>query len=105
MVARKWTQADFAREAGVSDDAISRYVSGKTGVSKMNAEKMAVALGMTVDDMMTACTEAGEPHEFEAPEGAPAPAGAIRLQVDQFVPYAVAVKILTLLQRQHAACR
>jgi transcriptional regulator with XRE-family HTH domain len=105
MVDRKWTQADFAREAGVSDDAISRYVRGNTGVSLVNAEKMAAALGMSVDEMMTACTAAGEPHQFLEAKAAAAPAGQVRLQVDQYVPYALAVKILTLLQRRHMAGR
>jgi transcriptional regulator with XRE-family HTH domain len=106
MKARKWAQADFAKEAGVSDDAISRYIRGRSLPTVANAQRMAAALEMTVEEMMAACDgdhEHEHHREFIAPKPQPMSitsvgmAGFIRLHIDESVPLSIAAKILTIL--------
>lgn len=99
MLAKNWHQRDFARAAGISDDAISRYIRGRSLPTMGYAEKMAAALGMTVPEMMAACDTKGSLDDGLL-QGAPAgPAKWMRLQIDQMVPYALAIKVLGLLEK------
>lgn len=51
---RDLTQEQLAKLSGVSRINIARYESGKITPSLLNAQKLAIALGVTVTDLMTA---------------------------------------------------
>ncbi len=44
-----WTQADLAKESGVSASAISRFEQGRQKPTIESADRLADALGVTLD--------------------------------------------------------
>lgn len=50
--AKGMTQADLAKATKINRVTIAKYETGKIGPTLVNAEKMAQALGVTVDDLI-----------------------------------------------------
>lgn len=99
MVAKGWNQSELARRAGVTRDAVSTYVRGKTMPTRQSAGALAEALGISVEELLPnlieSAIDADDPAlEIKTSPGAPAKAW---LRVNQLVTLETAIKISQLL--------
>lgn len=105
LVKNGWSQAEFARRAQarapegmrIGTDSISHYVNGRYLATPAHIKVMAETLGIDPRELLPAkgVSEAGEslpPINVQSMEG-----GAW-LKVNQFVPWPLALKILSLLK-------
>lgn len=61
LVRREWNQSDLARRSGIHTSRISDWVNGKRAPSTENAERLADALGVSVDEVLTAAGHRPDP--------------------------------------------
>lgn len=52
MRANLWTQADFARHAGIGEDVLSTWMTGRSYPRLTNLATAAKNIGMAVDDFL-----------------------------------------------------
>lgn len=52
MTERGWHQSELARQAELTRDAVSTYVNGRSLPDPRNAQKLADAFGMTVEQLL-----------------------------------------------------
>ncbi|MCH4543182.1 helix-turn-helix domain-containing protein [Ochrobactrum sp. A-1] len=100
MTAKGWRQAELARRSGLTRDAISTYVTGRSFPSPQNAAKLAEALGVTAEELLPnmveeAIASAHPDFEFKTSAGDPTRAW---IKIDRSVSLATAVKIAELIQ-------
>jgi transcriptional regulator with XRE-family HTH domain len=106
MSGKGWHQADFARASGVSDDAISRYIRGRSLPTRDSAKLLADALGMSVQQLMIACDGESDPDIFALPPVPPPPVAdpdRVRWAYDAYIPFDIAQKLTAVLRQAQQA--
>ena len=103
IMARGWTQSEFARHCGLNRDAISTYVRGKSSPSPVNLEKMAEVLGMRPEELMPNYYEAAHAKADSQMElrDVPNEEGYMWLKLNLRLPKKVAIEIFMKAQ-EHA---
>lgn len=100
MISKGWRQSELARRAGLTRDAISTYVNGRSLPSPQNAKKLADALEVPVENLLPNIVEGAISQgraDFEFKTIASDPTRAW-IKIDRSVSLATAVKIAELIQ-------
>ena len=100
IMAKGWTQSEFARNCDLARDAISTYVRGRSVPSPQSLEKMAKVLGMRPEDLMPNYYEAAHNRQdptFEL-RAVPNEEGYMWLRLNMRLPKEVALKIFLMAQ-------
>lgn len=102
MIGKGWRQSEMARRAKIQRNAISTYMLGKSFPTAANLRKLAQLFDMEPEDLLPnhieSAIDADNPAlSMQVSPGAPDKAW---LRINQLVPTALAVKILTLLQEE-----
>ena len=104
LVRKGWTQSELSRQSGISRDSISTYVRGIALPDPINAQKLATAFGITVQELHPASTQVSVEESVPSVELKQAVgSGKAWLRVNKEVSYEVAVKILALLEENPAS--
>jgi len=103
MLAKGWNQSDLARRAGVGRDAISTYINGRSVPEPLNRQKIADALGVSVEELVAdpfLATASGQPGVTvrQAEE-----LGMVYLTIHRAIPMAIAAEIIDRLKSAQAA--
>jgi len=100
IMAKGWTQSEFARNCDLARDAISTYVRGRSVPSPPSLEKMACVLGMRPEELMPNYYEAA--HNKQEPtfeiRAVPNEEGYMWLRLNMRLPKEVALKIFLMAQ-------
>jgi len=105
MVAKNWRQSDLARASGLGRDSISGYMRGRNMPEPTSAQRLADALGVTVEQLYPGSVERAIDHEmpsleFRQAAGHP---GRVWLRVNRMVPFGTASRTVSLLQEADEA--
>jgi transcriptional regulator with XRE-family HTH domain len=104
MLKKGWTQSDLSREASkhmpnkkFGRDLISNYIRARMLPDARHAQALSKALGTSVEDLIPA----RGPRDSVAPRMSTRDAGDGNawLQINQAVPWAVALKVMQILQQ------
>lgn len=105
LMARKgWKQSDLSRHSGVGRDSISTYVNARTLPEPTSAQKLADALGVTVEELYPQAIERAMISDVPALEirqadGRP---GRAWIKLNREVSAATAAQIMVLIQQGDA---
>jgi len=105
MRRRGWRQAEFARQAGLTRNAISVYLRGDSLPNPDSLQKLAAALGMKAEELLPNYKEAAI--ERDNPElefrVSPAEPKTAWLRINRAMPTSLAIKIMGLIEAHDAA--
>ena len=104
MSAKGWNQSELARRAEVTRDAVSTYIRGASLPEPKNAQKLADALGVTVEQLLPNQAEMSidrDPPAIEMKVSALNPA-VCWLRINRLVETENALQIMTLLRNDNA---
>lgn len=103
IVNRGWTQAEFARHAGLNRDAVSTYVRGKSFPSPQSLEKMATLLNVKPEELLPNYYEGAAARQESSLElrAVPNEEGYMWLRLNMRLPKKLASEIFLMVQ-EHA---
>lgn len=105
MTERGWHQSELARQAQLTRDAVSTYVNGRSLPDPRNAQKLADAFGMTVEQLLPNLVEQSidrDPPAMELKVSALNP-NVAWLRLNRLVETENAMKIMSILREDNAA--
>ncbi len=99
-----WRQAEFARRAGLTRNAISVYLRGDSLPSPDSLQKLAQALGVKADELLpnykeTAIERDNPELEFRV---SPAEPKTAWLRINRAMPTSLAIKIMGMIEEHDA---
>lgn len=107
MLAKGWHQSELARQAGITRDAVSTYINGRSLPTPTSLAGLARAFGIASEELLpnvmeAAIDEDNPAFEMKAAAGAP---GKSWIRVNRLVTTATAIKIADLLERDRVLDR
>lgn len=107
MVRKGWHQSELARQSGLPRDSISVYVRGRSLPTPTSLTQLADALGVKPEELLPnhveSAIDADNPAmEFRVSPNAP---GVAWLRVNRLVTTTTALKIMEMLNDDHAVDR
>jgi transcriptional regulator with XRE-family HTH domain len=105
ILSKGWRQSDLARATDIGKDSISHYVRGRSLPGPKALNTMAKALGVSVADLLPNAPAAAMDEELPALElrQAAGHPGMVWLRVNRALSFAVAAKIIDLIQADDEA--
>jgi transcriptional regulator with XRE-family HTH domain len=104
MHAKGWHQSELARQAGIARDSVSVYIRGRALPKEENAQALARALNVSLEELMPnggSATEGDIPAiELRVSQQAPQETW---LSVNKLVSTKTAIAIIELLEREHVS--
>lgn len=104
IVNKGWTQSELARQANLTRNAVSTYVTARTLPTPSNLDALAKALGVAAEELLPPVAEALAPAvsaietcSFREVEG-----GQARLQVNKIVSMDTALEVIRLVNSDKA---
>jgi transcriptional regulator with XRE-family HTH domain len=104
MVRRGWNQSEVARRAGLQRDSISTYVNGRSFPTPLSLQALARAFDMDPDQLLPNYAhrameaDARVADMYVDMKVSPSDPKRALLRINQMVPRALAVKILSMLE-------
>jgi transcriptional regulator with XRE-family HTH domain len=101
MTKKTWTQSELGRAAGLGRDSISTYIRGRSMPSPKGLKKLAVALGVEVEELLPNSFEAALDNEIPAIElkMSQSDPETAWLRVNRAVSMETALQVLELIKR------
>lgn len=104
MLQHGWNQSDLARAAGLTRDAISTYVRGRSRPSPSNLTKLATALGVEPQELLPNAVESAIRDDTPLMEMkvSPAKPSVAWLRISRLTSTEAATKIMQILVDDHS---
>lgn len=105
MLKRGWNQSELARRADLPRDSVSTYIRAKVLPTPQSAQRLAVALGVTPEELIpnhveSAIEEDTPSLEMKVSVNAPSKAW---LRVNRLVSLATAARVIDLIEAENAS--
>jgi transcriptional regulator with XRE-family HTH domain len=102
MLDKGWNQSELARRSKVGRDAVSTYIRGVSFPEPVNLQKLAVALGLTTEQLLPNVTIRGIASDpspaFEIKQAAGGDPSRVWLRVNRIVSFDQAAAIVAILK-------